>query len=166
MEGELAALDGQGSVLVADGAKGAAVGAGLLGSQGLGLLLQEGGEGALGQATRGGSSDLLQGLKVARGAGARLAEDATGDDFSPAGGQVMDLLELLSRGGTLRHGQSCLVLARTSGDAFLLSFYGAVLCPAKCVLASFFGKRSPLPSARGTISLVSPMNPPTKLIPP
>jgi hypothetical protein len=102
VEGELlAAFDGQGSVLIADAAKVAAVGTGLLSSQSLVLLLQEGGEGALGQATSGSSGDLLQGLKVDLGAWARLAEDTPGDDFTPASGQLVDLLEFFSRGGAL-----------------------------------------------------------------
>jgi hypothetical protein len=122
VEGDLlAAFEGQGSVLVADRAKRAAVGAGLLGCEGLGLLLQEGGEGALGQAGHGGSGDLLHGLEVNLGVWARLAEDATGHDFSPPRGQVTDLLEFFSRHGALRHGQTYLVLAVIYGDALLLS---------------------------------------------
>jgi hypothetical protein len=136
VEGELAALDGQGPVLVADGAKVAAVGAGLLGSEGLGLLLHEGAEGARGQATSGGRSDLLHGLKVDLVARARLTEDATSDDFAPPGGQVVDLLEFFSREVALRHSHSCLVLAMSKRDAFLLSLYGRAFCSAKWVLTS------------------------------
>ena len=83
VERELAALDGQGSVLVVDRARSAAVGAGLLGAKGLGLLLQKGTQGALGQTGRGGCGDLLQRLEVDVRAGTRLAEGTTGDDFSP-----------------------------------------------------------------------------------
>ena len=52
----MAALDGQGPVLVVDGAEAAAGGAGLLGGEGLGLLLQRGCQGALGQAGGGGAA--------------------------------------------------------------------------------------------------------------
>jgi hypothetical protein len=82
----------------------AAVGAGLLGWEGLRLLLQEGGQGALGQATSRCGGDLLQGHKVDVAAWASFAEDAPSDDFSPASGQVMDLLKFFSREVALRHG--------------------------------------------------------------
>jgi hypothetical protein len=75
------------------------------------LLAQQGGQGALGQALGGRGGDLLQGHKVDVGARASLAENASGDDFSPPGGQIMDLLQFLRRDDALRHGQSCLVLA-------------------------------------------------------
>ena len=86
VESELAALDGQGSVLVADGTKVAAVGAGLFGSQRLRLLLHKRGKGAFGQAASGSGGDLLHRLEIDRLVGARLTEDAAGDDFSPSSG--------------------------------------------------------------------------------
>jgi hypothetical protein len=101
VEGELAAVDGHGTVLGADRTECATIRAGLLWGEGLGLLLQEGGEGALGQATSSGRGDFLHGLEVDRAVGARLAEDATSDDFSPPSGQVLDLLEFLRREGAL-----------------------------------------------------------------
>jgi hypothetical protein len=104
VQGELAAFDGQRALFVADGAESAAVRTGLLAGKALGLLLQEGGEGALGQAPSGGSGDLLQGLEVDVQARAGVAEEATGHDFSPAGGQFVDFLEFLRREGVLRHG--------------------------------------------------------------
>jgi hypothetical protein len=122
VEGELTAFDGQGAGFGADRAKAATVGAGLLRGEGLGLLLREGGEGTLGQATSGSGGNLLQGHKVDVSARAGLAEGATSDDFSPADGQVMDLLEFFSRELALRHGHSCPVLARINGEVFLLSF--------------------------------------------
>jgi hypothetical protein len=98
VEGELAALDGKGAVLGGNRAESAAIRAGLLGGESLGLVLQEGVEGAFGQATSGGSGDLLHGHKVKGVVGARLLQEAAGDDFSPPGGEVMDLLEFLRRG--------------------------------------------------------------------
>jgi hypothetical protein len=73
----------------------------LLCGKGLGLLRQEGGERALGQAASGGRGDLLEGHEVEVGAGARLVQDATGDDFSPTSGEILDLLEFLSGEGVL-----------------------------------------------------------------
>jgi hypothetical protein len=98
VEGELAALDGQGPVFVIDPAGPAAVRAGLRGAEGLGLLFQEGAEGALGQATSGGRGDLLHGHQVDRAVWARLAEGTAGDDFPPLGRQGVDLLQSLRRG--------------------------------------------------------------------
>jgi hypothetical protein len=95
VEGDLAAVDGQGSVLVIDGAASAAVGARLLGFQRLGLLFQEGVEGPLGQADCGGRGDLLHRLEVELGVRARRLDRATGDDFSPLSRQVMNLLQFL-----------------------------------------------------------------------
>jgi hypothetical protein len=136
VEGDVAALDGQGSVLVANRAESAAVGAGLLDPQGLGLLLKASAQGALGQPGRGGSSDLLHRHQVDVGTWASLAEGTAGDDFSPPGGQVFDLLELLSRGGALRHNQSSLVLTSFYPGVFLLPCYHTPLSLAKCVLTS------------------------------
>jgi hypothetical protein len=94
MENEPApALDGEGTVLMANNAKVAAFGAALLSSEGVGLLFQEGSQGALYQAMSSGSSELLHGLEVDVHAWARLAKDAACDDFSPASGQVTDLLK-------------------------------------------------------------------------
>jgi hypothetical protein len=94
-ERELAALNGQGSVCRADGAESATVGAGLLGGEHLGLLLDEDAEGSLGHAGRGRGGDLLHRLEVKGSARGEIARDASGDDFSPAGGQVVDFLQSL-----------------------------------------------------------------------
>jgi hypothetical protein len=56
--------DLQGAGFAVDGTGGAAVGAGGLGAEGLGLLFQQGGEGALGQAGGGGVGELLHGVEV------------------------------------------------------------------------------------------------------
>jgi hypothetical protein len=121
VEGELAAFDDKRAVLAANGTESAAVRAGVLGTESLGLLLQESADGALDQTTSGSSGDLLHGHKVDRGVRARLAEGAVGDAFSPLGGQVMNLLELLRRELALRHSLSCLILATNNTDGFLLS---------------------------------------------
>jgi len=95
VEGDPAALNGQGSVLVADATKGTARRTRLLRAEGLGLLLQESAEGARRQAGRRGRRDLLQRLEIDLLARSGRAEDAPGDDFAPASGQVMDFLEFL-----------------------------------------------------------------------
>src|SRR5437868_2872244 len=108
---ERAAVAGQGARLVADGTQLSAVGAGALRGEGLGLLLQEGGEGALGQAAGSGAGDLLQGEQINVQAGPGVPEGTAGDNFAPLGGGVADVLEFLgcqARGG---HEQSCLGLA-------------------------------------------------------
>jgi hypothetical protein len=95
VQGDLsAALDGEGSVLVIDRTEGTTIGTGMLPTKGLGLLLQEKAEGALGQAGGSSSGDLLHGREVG---GARLGEGTSGDDFSPFGGQFTDLLQFLLR---------------------------------------------------------------------
>jgi hypothetical protein len=104
-EGELvAALDSHGSLLAADGAKAATVGAGLLGGESLGVVFQEGGEGALGQAGGGGRGELLHGGEVEVVAWGGVAEGASGNDFAPLGGEFADLAELLRGEGSLCHG--------------------------------------------------------------
>lgn len=85
----------QGAWLAGVGAEAAAVRTGQLVGEGVGLLFQEGGEDALGQAAGGGVRDLLEGGEVEVQAGAGLAEGLAGDRFSPAGGPVVDFLELL-----------------------------------------------------------------------
>ena len=97
--GQGAVAAGQGALGPADGARAAAVGAGLLVAEGLGLLLQEGREGAFGQAGGRGAGDLLHGAEIDVGAGAVGAEGVAGDDFAPAGGQLTDFTEVL--GGEL-----------------------------------------------------------------
>jgi hypothetical protein len=74
-------------------------------------LFQEGGEGALGEAGRGGAGQLLHDLEVGVQAGAAVAEAAAGNDFAPAGGEVADFLEEFRGKFTTRHGRYRLVLA-------------------------------------------------------
>jgi hypothetical protein len=83
--GDGAAAGDEGARLAADGAEVAAGGARALRGQGLGLLPQQGGEGALGQAAGGGVGDLLEGVEVDVEAGAAIAEGAAGNDFAPVG---------------------------------------------------------------------------------
>jgi hypothetical protein len=97
VESDVPTFDSERSVLGTHQAESAAIGTGLLGSEGLGLLVQERAEGALGQARGGGGGNLLHRLEVEWTVGARFSAEASGDDFSPAGGEIMDVLEQLRR---------------------------------------------------------------------
>jgi hypothetical protein len=114
----------------------------MLGTEGLGLLVQQDAESAFRQAGGGGQSDLLHGGEVE---GAGLGKGPSCDDFSPFGGEFADLLQFLLRQFALRHDLSSLGLARSSEDGLLFPLYGLVVCPAKGVLASFNAKWQDLP---------------------
>jgi hypothetical protein len=108
VEVEFAALDGQGSWLVFGLALGSAFGAGLLGGEGVVLLFEEGGDGALGQAAGGGGGDLLHGGEVERDAGGHGLKGASSDDFAPLGSELLDLLESFGGQVPLQHAFSSL----------------------------------------------------------
>ncbi len=106
-----------------NGTEGAAVRTGRLFAEGLGLLFQQEGEGALGEAGRGGTGQLLQGLEVGVQAGATIAEGAAGDDFAPASGEVADFLEEFWGKLTTRHDRYCLALVTEGQEEFLSPLY-------------------------------------------
>jgi hypothetical protein len=91
----LAGVDMQLVGLPPDGAEGAASRAGLLRAEGVGLLFQEGGEGAFGESSSGSGGNLLQGGEVAIEAWSRVAEGPSGNNFTPLGGQIADVPEVL-----------------------------------------------------------------------
>jgi hypothetical protein len=93
--GPLAAVEGQGPVRAANRAGPAAVGAGLLRSQGVGLLAEQDGEGAFGEAGGGGAGDILHGLEIDLRARAGVTEGAAGNDCAPVSSEVADFLEVL-----------------------------------------------------------------------
>jgi hypothetical protein len=116
---------------------GAAAGrARLLGAKGLGLLLEQGGEGALGQPGGGSAGDLLHGGQIDFGPRAVAAEGVAGDDLAPAGGQRTDFQEVLGREMATRHDEPCLGVARPNGNGFLPPLYCQALCQAKLFMAS------------------------------
>ena len=129
MADRLALLDGlttfevQHPGLACHGAESATSRAGLLVAQGVGLLLQEDGEGALGQALCRLLGHLLQGAEVDRQRRAFRAESAAGHDFAPGGRQLADVPEVFGLQSGTRHGLSCLVLGRSNADAVSLPFY-------------------------------------------
>ncbi|MBV8576012.1 MAG: hypothetical protein JOZ58_13390 [Acetobacteraceae bacterium] len=118
----MTALEVQAPGLALNGAEPAAVGAGLLLAQGVGLLLREDGEGALGQALGRLLGHLLQGAEVNVQRRALRAEGAAGDDFAPGGRQLPDVPEVFGLESGTRHGLSCLVLGRSNADAFSFPF--------------------------------------------
>ncbi len=116
----LAAVDVQGPRLPSHGAGAAAVGAGLLRAEGLGLLLQGGGEGAFGQPGGGRGGERLQGGDIEVEAGAGVTEGPAGDNMAPLGGEGTDILEVVGGEGLACHRPSCLEVAETG--RVLLSF--------------------------------------------
>ncbi len=91
----LAGLDDEGSGVGGPRAEASAGRAGELVGQVVGLAVEEGGEGALGQSVGGGLGDGLQGTEVKRGCGPVVGGDPAGDDFSPLAGQITEFLEVL-----------------------------------------------------------------------
>jgi len=116
----LAAVDVQGPCLAPHGAGAPAVGAGLLRTEGLGLLLQGGGESAFGQPGGGRGGELLQGGEIEVEAGAGVTEGPAGDNWAPLGGESTDILEVLGREGLACHRPSWLEVRETG--RVLLSF--------------------------------------------
>jgi hypothetical protein len=108
----------QGAWFALDGTEGAAVGAGSLFAQGLGLLFQQSGEGAFGEARRGGAGQLLHGVEIGVEARAGIAKGAAANDFAPPGGEVADFLEEFGRKFTACHGRYYLVLAANGEEEF------------------------------------------------
>jgi hypothetical protein len=103
----------------------------LLVAEGVGALLEEDGEGALGQTACGFLGQLLQGSEIDIRRRALRAERAAGHDFAPSRRQLTDVPEVFRFQSSTRHGLSCLVLGRCDADAFCLSFYGKQLFAAK-----------------------------------
>jgi hypothetical protein len=77
-------------------------------AEGLGLLLEEGLQGSLGESGGGGGGDLLHGAEIDVESGALVAEGAAGDDLAPAGGEVVEFLEFVGRESAGSHDASCL----------------------------------------------------------
>jgi hypothetical protein len=135
--GEGAAVaGGRGAGFMTDGAEAAAVGAGLFGGQGLGLLLQEGGQGALGQAAGGRLGELFEGEEIDVQAGAGVPESPAGATFSPAGRQFADFLEVFRGKKRAGHRLPCLGVTAIRREGRSCPFDGTVCSPAKPVQAS------------------------------
>jgi hypothetical protein len=148
--GHCAAGPVQGAGFAAQSTGGAAVGTGYLFAERLGLLFQQEGEGALGEARRSGVGQLLHGLEVSIQSGAAVAEGAAGDDFAPAGSEVADLLEEFGGKLTTCHDRYHLGLATEGREEFLSPLYNPRLGLAKLLMASSIVRplNSPCKSAR------------------
>jgi hypothetical protein len=96
---------------------------GLRFAEGVGLLLEEDGEGALGQAPCRFLGQFLQGREVDVGRGAFRAESTPGDDFAPGRRQFTDVPEVFRLQWGTRHSLSCLGLGCSDADALFLLFY-------------------------------------------
>src|SRR5262249_36449704 len=129
---------GQRAGFVGDRAAPAAGRAGGFGGQGLGLVFQEGSEGARGQAAGGRRGDPFQGEAIDVRAGAGLPESTPGSNCPPAGRQFTDCLEVL--GCQLRSGHrlSCLSVTPKHREGHSFPFYGKASSPAKPVQGSPF----------------------------
>jgi hypothetical protein len=104
----LAGVDVQPAGLPPQGAGRAAGRAGLLWAEDVGLLFQEGAQGALSQSGGSGGGNLFQGGEVAVEPGTLIAEGPSGNNFAPLGGQIVDVLEVLGREMLPCHALSCL----------------------------------------------------------
>ncbi len=109
----------QGAWLAGDGTQGAALRAGQLLAEGLGLLFQERSQGSFGQALGSGLGDLFHGLEIGVESGSIVAEGASCDDFTPTFGKITDFLEELRGQFAPRHGEYRLVLVAKRQEQFL-----------------------------------------------
>jgi hypothetical protein len=109
----------QGARLAVDGTGGAALGAGQLEAEGLGLLFQECGQGSFGQSVGGGLGDLFHGVEIGVESGSVVAEGSSGDDFTPGLCEVTDFLEEFGGEFAACHGEYHPVLAAKGKKQFL-----------------------------------------------
>ena len=117
--GDGAAGPVQGAWLAGDGTGRAALGAGKLLAEGLGLLFQECGQGSFGQSVGCGLCDLFHGVEIGVESGSVVAEGASGDDFAPVLGEVTDFLEEFGGEFAACHGEYHPVLAAKGKKQFL-----------------------------------------------
>ena len=105
--------------------------------EGVGLLFQEGGEGAFGKSGRGRRRDLLQGSEIGVEARSVVAESPSGDNSAPLGGQIADVLEVLGRDLSTCHRLSCLRVIENGANGLSFLLYSKGLYGAKQVLTSW-----------------------------
>ena len=117
--GDGAAGPVQGAWLAGHGTESAALGAGKLLAERLGLLFQECGQGSFGQSVGGGLGKLFHGVEIGVESGSVVAEGASGDDFAPVLGEVTDFLEEFGGEFAACHGVYHLVLAAKGKEQFL-----------------------------------------------
>jgi hypothetical protein len=122
---------------VLDGAEALAIRTGAVLGQGLGLLIEQGGEGALEHALGGGLGGLLQGEEVGVQGRPLIAESPAGSNLSPLSGEITEMLEFLGGQRSGGHAVSCLGLAPRNETGWSAPFYDKVLPLAKPVLTSW-----------------------------
>jgi hypothetical protein len=130
------ALHLEGAFLTAYWAQPPAAGAGLLRAQRLGLLVEEGLQGALGEPLGRGVGDLLHGAEIDVEPRAVVAEGAAGDDLAPLGGQAAEFVEFLGGEGAACHDASSLGVATRVTEKVPQSRYEHTLDAAKLFMTS------------------------------
>jgi hypothetical protein len=93
-----------------DRARALAVGTGVLGSEGLCLLFQEGVEGSLDQSAADLKGHFLHDAEADVEPGSLRPEGASGHDFSPLGGELADFADIFRAWLDARHGLPSLAL--------------------------------------------------------
>jgi hypothetical protein len=111
-------------------------------TQGVGLLFEEGVQGALRQPGGGGEGDLLRGGEIDIEPGPAVVACASGDDFAPLDGELADLVDVLGSEVTACHDASCLGVKTTAKGNGLPSEYDRGLDIAKLFMTSMTRVRS------------------------
>jgi hypothetical protein len=93
-----------------DRARALTVGTGVLGSEGLCLLFQEGVEGSLDQSAADLEGHFLQDAEADVEPGSLRPEGASGHDFSPLSGEFADFADIFQAWLDARHGLPSLAL--------------------------------------------------------
>ena len=108
-------------------------------AQGVGLLLEEGLQGARGESLGGGAGDLPHGVESDAEPGPAASAGASGDDFAPLGGAAAEFVELLGGEGPACHDAPCLGVVTRSGEESFPVPYDCELHAAKLFMASSSG---------------------------
>ncbi len=134
---QLRALNLERAGLPAEGTKPSTVGTGELLAQGVGLLFEQGLQGALGEAGSGGLCDLLHSGEIDIESGAVIAEGASGDDFAPLGGEAAELLDFVGGEVAVWHDASCVEVRTRAKEQLPSVRLGEELDMAKLFMTSF-----------------------------
>jgi hypothetical protein len=103
----LGALHLEGAFVTAEDTRPSAIRTGLLLAQGLGLLFEEGLQGSLGETGGRSEGDLLHGREIDIESRPLVPVGATGHDFAPLCGEVVQFVEFLGSEGVACHDASC-----------------------------------------------------------
>jgi hypothetical protein len=80
----------------------------------MGLLFQEGLQGALGQSGGGSEGDLLHGGEIDVESGSVIPEGASGDDFAPLSSEAAEFVDFLGSKVATCHAVSCFGVETTT----------------------------------------------------